>query len=589
MRHLVVLLCFYLPLMGWGQGVFEEENHSKESLPNYILRDFEKLDKHQRKYNKYLAPELRDELVLFHNAFQELWNQEPNRLYQLINESDEEPADQAALWEAVIEVKNSLEKFNSYTNDSVSTQLNKIDSIKKHIEEKLKNQHAYDKKTYINSEEKREIDNLNSKLQYWYTPTKHSSNKFLRSLYGYRKKSLPNVELVVEVYKVYDQKKQENLQIILDSLSDEKNALQVILGKTRDSLISGIDSLKDSIQHLNIKKVALKESSNIYLGTINLLKQKKTIHENSLIIANNRLIAAQKHTDILLHENDSLSLEISIAEVDKQKLDNLKATLLSEKEILEREKLKLETDSKELENNLNVLQKRVIPSIALIALLSTIIPISVFQKRNKKIKRDKEIVTDLYFRELAHRVKNNLTEINSLIRKCRKAQNSLSGTKALADLQNRVEAYSLIFRQLYKNQQINLNTVNLARYVDELMQYYRQSLDSEIEAILDIEKNIDLRVEKASNIGLIVNEIISNTFKHAIPKVDNPQLKIAAFRRNEEIQLKLSDNGPGFPNPVPPSFGLSLIRDLVRTEGGHLNRENRNGTTYTISIPYNPN
>lgn len=180
-------------------------------------------------------------------------------------------------------------------------------------------------------------------------------------------------------------------------------------------------------------------------------------------------------------------------------------------------------------------------------------------------------------RELHHRVKNNLAIVSGLLSLQLNRLEDEQAIKAFQEGQRRIEAIALIHQRLYHSQE--LTTIHMGQFVEELtastMQAYGyspQSLNVTIESDVDV-----LDIDTAVPISLIINELLTNCFKYAIPNVPNPSLSIALLNR-DGLLLEVADNGPGIDidlwNRPTTSFGKRLIKGLSEQTGGTLTVEN---------------
>ncbi|NOX90341.1 MAG: PAS domain S-box protein [Calditrichaeota bacterium] len=194
--------------------------------------------------------------------------------------------------------------------------------------------------------------------------------------------------------------------------------------------------------------------------------------------------------------------------------------------------------------------------------------------------------------EVHHRVKNNLQSLFYLI-EINKAQiDNNSGKEIFSNLQNQLRAMSLVYEQLYHSS--NLAQVEMSGYLQNLITNIRHSFSNsaEITLLLKIEK-ISLSVEKALPCGMIVNELLCNTFKYAFPQgyKGNKNLKIELQNKGNKIHLIVQDSGTGFPFPKDlnsiNSMGLKLVYLWATHQlGGKISFDTQNGTKIDIQFPF---
>ena len=195
----------------------------------------------------------------------------------------------------------------------------------------------------------------------------------------------------------------------------------------------------------------------------------------------------------------------------------------------------------------------------------------------------------LSYQELNHRIKNNLQQVSSLIYMQSQQLNNTNAKESFRSLQGRIEAIAIVHQNLYRFKNRRLTSVNIADYIDVLVE---NIVDSGAEANLHIQ-DIDIEMDDAIQIGLIINELISNAYKYAFPKSAYPKLIITITNNNNFLNIKIKDNGPGFPNGFSlknsTSFGLkSVVEPLVyRSEKGKMRIANDNGGLVEIKLPFN--
>ncbi len=188
---------------------------------------------------------------------------------------------------------------------------------------------------------------------------------------------------------------------------------------------------------------------------------------------------------------------------------------------------------------------------------------------------------ELLLKEIHHRVKNNLELVKSLI-SLQSAQLEDSATKdAMMASQNRVQSMSIIHQKLYQGE--NLGSIEMKDYFLNLGEGILDTFNAEekvkIECAMD---NLELDVDTAVPIGLIVNELLTNALKYAFPENKNGTIQISLSQSTPEtLTLKVADNGVGKGHGVGPlgtGFGSQLIQLLTQQLNGTMLENNENGT-----------
>jgi len=201
--------------------------------------------------------------------------------------------------------------------------------------------------------------------------------------------------------------------------------------------------------------------------------------------------------------------------------------------------------------------------------------------KNKKL--------DLLLQELNHRIKNNLQTVSSLLSLQFRQNNDSNTKKALREAKNRIQSMGLIHENLYQDE--NLTTVNIESYIKDLVNNLLKSYGyspSTFHSSINVQ-NINIEADTATPIGLIINELVNNCFKHAFENNPNPALHID-FSKNEAdvIHLSIKDNGKGLPMNFDlasaKSLGLKLVNLLVDELNGTLKVKNNNGLKYMLTF-----
>jgi len=197
--------------------------------------------------------------------------------------------------------------------------------------------------------------------------------------------------------------------------------------------------------------------------------------------------------------------------------------------------------------------------------------------------------------EIHHRIKNNLQVISSLLdlqaeqfnnRECIKDSEVL---EAFKESQNRVISMALIHEELHKGE--GFETLNFSSYVkelaDNLFLTYRLG-NNNINLNVDLDQNVFLDMYTAVPLGIIINELVSNSLKHAFPDRNDGEIRINLRKEegNTNFVLTVSDNGVGIPEDLDienlESLGLQLVTTLVDQLDGELELKRDNGTEFTL-------
>lgn len=208
------------------------------------------------------------------------------------------------------------------------------------------------------------------------------------------------------------------------------------------------------------------------------------------------------------------------------------------------------------------------------------------QERESLISRLESAVAEkaVLLREINHRVKNNLSVIGALLGMQADAIADEQGRNALAESQQRVLSMALIHEYLYADE--HLDRVDFDRYIRQLSAQIGTAWvvgDDRIRMAVEAEP-IEIPVSRAIPCGLILNELLSNAFKHAFPNGRKGTVTVR-FMRTEPGRLSLSceDDGVGIPEGVdwrnPDSMGLRIVQILAKQIDGTLSLNRSHGKT----------
>lgn len=202
----------------------------------------------------------------------------------------------------------------------------------------------------------------------------------------------------------------------------------------------------------------------------------------------------------------------------------------------------------------------------------------------EKALADKEVL----LKEIHHRVKNNMQIVSSILDLQSVSSKDAQAAEAMREGKNRVQSMALIHQNLYQHD--NLKGINARDYIGQLLIHLQDSynipaVSVKISTAID-DLNIDL--DTMIPIGLMMNELITNVFKYAVPNTPNPELDIALQQKENILYLKVKDNGPGFADTedvkITKSFGLKMVRAFAQKLKASLNVENSNGALVELFI-----
>jgi two-component sensor histidine kinase len=214
-------------------------------------------------------------------------------------------------------------------------------------------------------------------------------------------------------------------------------------------------------------------------------------------------------------------------------------------------------------------------------------------RRNKKIAdallvKNKE--NELLLKEIHHRVKNNLQTVSSLLSLQSESISDKSAFDAVQESKNRVNSMALLHQKLYQGE--NLAAIEMRDYFETIGKAIIDSFGERAKNVsleVDMSK-IELDVDTAVPVGLITNELITNSIKHAFPDQQKGQILITLTQdENDLLKLQIADNGQNMTNgsvlKKESGFGTLLVQLLTTQLGGKLEKSTEAGTSIMIRFP----
>jgi two-component sensor histidine kinase len=206
------------------------------------------------------------------------------------------------------------------------------------------------------------------------------------------------------------------------------------------------------------------------------------------------------------------------------------------------------------------------------------------QLQYDKIKLQDEEKTILV-KEIHHRVKNNLQIISSLLRMQSHELKNEESKHHFQEAIDRILAMSMIHQKLYQGE--SLAKVNLKEYFEDLIVELIRLYDNKIKVSQTIKLEVDkIGLKSIVPLGLLVNELVSNSLKHAFRNRDYGEIKLTLTKNKNGIELQYSDNGIWSGEVKTSGFGLELIEILIEQLEGESNiTKSAEGTAYCSTCP----
>lgn len=314
---------------------------------------------------------------------------------------------------------------------------------------------------------------------------------------------------------------------------------------------------------------------------------------NDLYSSQNNFESAYKYLNVYVGLRDSIYSEEKIRQVkelemtydfrQKQTTDSLKSE----------EKLSLLSVGYEYEAALQKRSYLIMLSIGIgILIIACITYYSLLhQKKLSKLLevKSRQVETELQQKELLlaeihHRVKNNFQILSSLLELQSKGVEDEATKELISEGKNRVRSMALIHNQLYNTDSL---TIYLSEYLHNLVSEIQRSFDnSASEVVISVAEEYTVDIDTMVPLGLIANELVTNSFKYAFQSTETLSLKISLSKNEGFDLLTVRDNGPGLPNAFDikktKSTGIWLVSRLALQLHGHYEYEYDNGAVFRI-------
>lgn len=334
-----------------------------------------------------------------------------------------------------------------------------------------------------------------------------------------------------------------------------------------------------------IKEKNLKNEINFITGKLNLIEDVYREHEN---------INIEELKKILIKNSTYKNLNINIAK-SKEKIKDINYIewiVTLNKNTSNPIYLRYTINKKEIYNSKDLGIFFLLPETLIAIIISLIIfmlilkrmltNIDLLTKKLKKSLDEKEIL----LKEIHHRVKNNLSMTIGLIELQENEIKDKNSQKALIDIKERIYTMELLHKKLYESK--NMNSISFKVYIEDLIKLITNAYDKKniMKISLDI-IDVYLDIETTMSYGIIINELVTNSFKYAYNNNENPKIEIKIENKNNARILILKDNGEGLKNNFntisKQTLGLKLISNIVKFKlSGKFTYNYKNGSIFKI-------
>ncbi|MCD4817615.1 MAG: response regulator [Candidatus Cloacimonetes bacterium] len=214
------------------------------------------------------------------------------------------------------------------------------------------------------------------------------------------------------------------------------------------------------------------------------------------------------------------------------------------------------------------------------------------KKAEEQIKKDLE-EKNILLQELYHRTNNNMQIISSMLKRQSQYSDNEFVHSTFKTINNRIKAMSLVQQKLYQSKELSI--INLKEYIEDILTQLRRSYSNQAKSIsLKLAlKEVFVIIDSAVHLGLVLNELITNVYKHAFPDNKKGELLIRLYKEKDEtINIVLDDNGVGFSFDFEPekteTIGFQNVFSLVKYQlDGTINCERDKGVKWHIKFKDN--
>lgn len=208
---------------------------------------------------------------------------------------------------------------------------------------------------------------------------------------------------------------------------------------------------------------------------------------------------------------------------------------------------------------------------------------TISESRIQRLLHEKENI----LKEIHHRVKNNMSSLFTLLTLQAKSQDNLSVQTILYEAAGRIKSMIVLYDKLYHSE--TDNSVFIQDYFPSICTEIVSIFPKNVEVKLDIlQETIELNAKLLSSVGIILNELITNSMKHAFAETSMPEIRLRIFKSQNQLVLEYSDNGTGIPDSISfqntPGFGLQLIGMLVEQIEGKIHIERINYPKFVLKL-----
>jgi len=385
-------------------------------------------------------------------------------------------------------------------------------------------------------------------------------------------------------------KAQERQQQYADSLEVEVEQRNRELVEKKDELEVTIDLLKKEVERRQIISEALRNSQQQYYETLEANKAGIYIIRDGVFVYVN-----QSMTDLFRTSPHEIIGKSPLDFVSEEARDQVAENIKNRFQGAEIAPYRIKCLAADGSAFLGEVWSKVTTWDTHKALVGTVTDVSNIQLNEEKLLaqdiqlrkslEEKEIL----LKEIYHRTKNNMLVIISMLELQVQDIDDERIVSIFRDTEYRIRAMALVHEKLYQSK--DLSEIDLGSYLEEVVHSLvgNMVLAGKIQLNIDVEPT-PINIDYAIPLGLVINEIVTNSVKHAFPGTRTGTLSLRLSRgQGTKIRLEIGDDGVGLPESVTihksGSFGMQLVSSLVKVQlRGEISVERRGGTLFLIVI-----
>ncbi|HTX73290.1 MAG TPA: PAS domain S-box protein [Rectinemataceae bacterium] len=205
------------------------------------------------------------------------------------------------------------------------------------------------------------------------------------------------------------------------------------------------------------------------------------------------------------------------------------------------------------------------------------------EREIRHLLREKELI----LREVHHRIKNNLQAVISILSIRIADSGDARANTVLSEAVGEIESMSLLYDKLYRTEYTG--AVPIRMYLPELLSQAAQVFGGELDLKFETEiEDISLDAGVLSRLGIVINELVTNSLKYAFDGVEVPTIRLHVARQGDMIHLVYEDNGAGLPESFSldgtKGFGMQLIQAMAQQFAGSISVESRGGARFSLDF-----